>query len=158
LVELQQVADRYAGAADFERQRHRHIEDHVEVEVGTLDVGIGHQGLEGGALGFFGIHGGLVVVHGCIRFWKEGTARAGFTLATLMALRPLWVPNEPVNSGVCSTCSVTVSGRSIGITSPTFSRHSSRRLIWRWAIALLSSTSASCSWARMARVQPSARE
>src|SRR5690606_13785529 len=153
LVELQQVADRDARAPDFQRQRHRHVEDHVQVEVGAeagAGAGLGGERVEGGQRRC--VVGGHGVV---LRESRVGTARAACTCVTLMAFLPLWMPNSPVNSGICSTCSCTSRASSIGITSPTRSRDSSRRLIWRLAIAELSSTSASCNWVRIARDQPS---
>src|SRR5690606_34948199 len=123
--ELQEVADRDAGAPDLERQRHSHVEDHVQVEI-RARAGFGGERVEGGKRGGIGSGHGVFV-----RESRVGTARAACTCVTLMALRPLWMPNSPENSGICSTRSCTSRASSMGITSPTRRRDSSRRLIWR---------------------------
>src|SRR5690606_19098643 len=136
LVELQQVADRDPRAPDFQRKRDRHVEDDVQVEVGAGLVGVGGKRVESGQ------GRGVGAGHGVsVSMSRVGVARAACTWVTLIAFLPLWTPNSPVNSGICSTCSCTWRASSIGITSPTRSRDSSRRLIWRWAMDELSSTS-----------------
>src|SRR5690606_560675 len=133
LVELEQVADRDPRPADLQRQRDRHVEDDVQVEVRAGLSGIGGERVEGG-------HGrGVVVGHGDSSEGSGWVAARGLcTRVILMAFLPLWMPNSPLNSGICSTFSCTVRASSIGITSPTRRRESSRRLIWRSAIAELS--------------------
>src|SRR5690606_23194502 len=154
LVELQQVADRHAGAADLQRQGHRHDEADVQVQVaGALDgLGLQRVELRGRGRGF-GAHAGI----SSGAAWRGFSAPGGWVWTIFTAFLPLDRPNWPVNTGMFSTHTGTVVDSSIGSTSPTFSWVSWRRSMRFSASTLEMVTSASCSCSRRVAFQLSSR-
>src|SRR5690606_265258 len=154
LVELQQVADRHAGAPDFQRQGHRYVEDHVQVEVVAGQAGLGLQRVELRRGGGFVVHAGISSGAAALR---AVSLPGGWVRVIFTALQPLDTPNWPVNTGMFSTQTGTVVDRSIGRMSPTFRRVSWRRSMRFCASTLETVTSASCSCSRRVVFQLSSR-
>src|SRR5690606_5317399 len=132
------------GAADFQRQGHRHVEDDVQVQVAGGQARVGLQRVElcgrGDRVG--GAHAGISSETG----WRGCLcAPGGWTSVIFTALRPLARPNWPVKTGMVYTHTGTSVGSSSGRTSPTFSRVSRRRSMFFSASTLETVTSASCS-------------
>src|SRR6185436_4954939 len=163
LVELQQVADRDARAADFHRQRHGHIEDHFEIDIARASVTAAI--LQVVELGFRGLF--VLVTHREISVaWDQGlrvniTTSGAFNLlratrsSICTACWPCDTPNVPRKTGTSSAITVARPLKSHGRTSPGCSHLRCCMVILPRPSTVLSSTSASSISSRSAWPQRS---
>src|SRR6185503_359502 len=163
LVELQQVADRDARAADFHRQRHGHIEDHFEIDIARASVTA--TILQVVELGFRGLF--VLVTHREISVaWDQGLRVNITTSGALILLRatrssictacwPCDTPNVPRKTGTSSAITVARPLKSQGRTSPGCSDISCCIVILPRPSTVLSSISASSISSRSAWPQRS---
>src|SRR5581483_159865 len=124
LVELQQVSDRDARAADFHGECDRHIQDDFEVDIaaGLRRLILQVVEFRGARLGYVGVHRKVPQVRLAMAIEVAGAGRAERRIrsSTFTACSPRERPKLPRKTGTSSASRVTLPEKSQGRTSPGF--------------------------------------